>query len=305
MFPRNIKPPPCPFVLPQSASILASGLPESGAAAECVPHRTQSRVGEANCCRLSCVSALRLERTLHIRSTHGNAKPCTATFLAGCGTCFACCTTVPRLERGAFRVLGPKGRQRESRLFVRGMVVALGPRMRALSWMLCALLFTSACGDEGSTQADSAGGRSGSNAGATGGGSGSAGSTGSGGSGATGGGSGTSGSAGTGGGSGSAGTGGGSGTGGAGPGPNASFVAHRGGSGGNNPAPRYVHFDATATTSALATDDPFVDLFYEWDFGDPESGNWATNGLSRNRAFGGVGAHVYEQHRPTRCSRAT
>jgi len=36
-------------------------------------------------------------------------------------------------------------------------------------------------------------------------------------------------------------------------------------------------------------------MLYEWDFGDPQSGNWATNGLSRNKAFGGVAAHVYER----------
>ena len=77
--------------------------------------------------------------------------------------------------------------------------------------------------------------------------------------------------------------------------PAPSFVAHRGTSGGNDPAPLYVHFDATATTSSLSGDDPFMDLFYEWDFGDPQSGNWATNGLPRNKAFGGVAAHVYER----------
>ncbi len=77
--------------------------------------------------------------------------------------------------------------------------------------------------------------------------------------------------------------------------PTASFVAHRGTAGGNNPAPLYVHFDATATTSSLGGDKPFMDLLYEWDFGDPASGNWATNGLPKNRAIGGVAAHVYER----------
>jgi PKD repeat protein len=77
--------------------------------------------------------------------------------------------------------------------------------------------------------------------------------------------------------------------------PTATFIAHRGTAGGNNPAPLYVHFDATATQSSFSDDDPFVDLLYEWDFGDPQSGNWGTNGLPKNRAFGGVSAHVYEK----------
>ena len=77
--------------------------------------------------------------------------------------------------------------------------------------------------------------------------------------------------------------------------PTASFVAHRGTAGGNNPAPLYVHFDATATTSSIAGDNAFRDLLFEWDFGDPQSGNWATNGLPRNRAIGGMAGHVFER----------
>lgn len=76
--------------------------------------------------------------------------------------------------------------------------------------------------------------------------------------------------------------------------PTVSFIAHRGTAGGNNPAPLYVHFDASATTSSVPGDDAFMDLLYEWDFGDPESGTWDTNGLSKNRAIGGTAAHVYE-----------
>jgi hypothetical protein len=77
--------------------------------------------------------------------------------------------------------------------------------------------------------------------------------------------------------------------------PSASFVAHRGTSGGPNAAPVYVHFDATATTSSIDGDKPFFDLLYEWDFGDPASGSWATSGLPKNRAYGGVAGHVFER----------
>jgi hypothetical protein len=77
--------------------------------------------------------------------------------------------------------------------------------------------------------------------------------------------------------------------------PTATFVAHRGTSGGVNAAPVYVHFDATGTTSSIAGDKPFFDLLYEWDFGDPTSGLWATDGTPRNRALGGVAGHVFEK----------
>jgi hypothetical protein len=60
-------------------------------------------------------------------------------------------------------------------------------------------------------------------------------------------------------------------------------------------APLYVHFDATESRSSNANANHFTDMLYEWDFGDPASGNWETSGLSRNEAFGGVGAHVYER----------
>ena len=54
---------------------------------------------------------------------------------------------------------------------------------------------------------------------------------------------------------------------------------------------------ATATT-ATATTRPFHELEYQWNFGDPASGQWsATPGmpnLSRNLATGPVAAHVFE-----------
>jgi hypothetical protein len=58
-------------------------------------------------------------------------------------------------------------------------------------------------------------------------------------------------------------------------------------------APLGVHFDASATTGTDAPE-PFLDLAYCWEFGDPGSGVWGTNGLSRNEAKGPVAAHVFE-----------
>ena len=62
-------------------------------------------------------------------------------------------------------------------------------------------------------------------------------------------------------------------------------------------APLYVFFDATATTAA-ATNRPFHELEYRWDFGDPGSGSWTSTpgmpNLSRNQATGAVAAHVFE-----------
>ncbi|MFH1379201.1 MAG: hypothetical protein ABII23_02870, partial [bacterium] len=58
-------------------------------------------------------------------------------------------------------------------------------------------------------------------------------------------------------------------------------------------APLAVFFDAVATTSD-EVDRPFHDLDFTWDFGDPESGNWSTNGRSKNRAKGALSAHVFE-----------
>jgi len=64
-------------------------------------------------------------------------------------------------------------------------------------------------------------------------------------------------------------------------------------------APLYVFFEATADPAVVAPPEvngrrEYADYRYEWDFGDPESGTWVTSGLSRNRDFGYVSAHVYE-----------
>ena len=58
-------------------------------------------------------------------------------------------------------------------------------------------------------------------------------------------------------------------------------------------APLAVNFDATGTTSS-ATDKPFRELDYSWNFGDSGSGTWAESGKSRNIAKGGVSAHVFD-----------
>jgi hypothetical protein len=62
-------------------------------------------------------------------------------------------------------------------------------------------------------------------------------------------------------------------------------------------APLAVFFDATAT-SAAATNRPFHELEYRWDFGDTASGSWTSTpgmpNLSRNHATGPVAAHVFE-----------
>jgi len=59
-------------------------------------------------------------------------------------------------------------------------------------------------------------------------------------------------------------------------------------------APLLVH------VSADFSGDPdggrgFRNYDYDWDFGDPESGIWGTTGNSRNRAKGGIAAHVFEK----------
>ena len=62
-------------------------------------------------------------------------------------------------------------------------------------------------------------------------------------------------------------------------------------------APLAVFFDATATTAA-ATNRPFHELEYRWNFGDMASGSWTSTpgmpNLSRNQATGPVAAHVFE-----------
>jgi uncharacterized repeat protein (TIGR02543 family) len=59
-------------------------------------------------------------------------------------------------------------------------------------------------------------------------------------------------------------------------------------------APLFVHF----TSGVLETEDDssrFLRNEYQWDFGDPESGTWGTNGKPRNLATGGVTAHVFDR----------
>jgi len=58
-------------------------------------------------------------------------------------------------------------------------------------------------------------------------------------------------------------------------------------------APLYVHFSADFTGDPAAARG-FRDYEYSWNFGDPTSGDWGTNGASRNLAKGGIAAHVYE-----------
>src|SRR3990167_2850974 len=50
-------------------------------------------------------------------------------------------------------------------------------------------------------------------------------------------------------------------------------------------APCAVFFDASETNSTT-TNMPFHELDYDWDFGDPSSGNWALTGKSKNDAKG-------------------
>lgn len=61
-------------------------------------------------------------------------------------------------------------------------------------------------------------------------------------------------------------------------------------------APLCVHFDATGSTDA-DTSNPFRDLLYRWNFGDPGAGNWArgaNTSLPKNLARGPVAGHCYE-----------
>jgi len=60
-------------------------------------------------------------------------------------------------------------------------------------------------------------------------------------------------------------------------------------------APLAVFFDAATSTTAEAVERPFHELAYCWDFGDPESGEFATSGLPRNHAKGPLAAHVFER----------
>lgn len=63
-------------------------------------------------------------------------------------------------------------------------------------------------------------------------------------------------------------------------------------------APCAVHFDAIGNGANQSADAAygreFHTLLFEWDFGDPSSGTWATTGGSRNRALGAIAGHVFE-----------
>ena len=60
-------------------------------------------------------------------------------------------------------------------------------------------------------------------------------------------------------------------------------------------APLYVHFfDEDASASDGVGLEPFHDYYYSWDFDDPGSGTWGSDGKTRNGATGPVSAHVYE-----------
>lgn len=61
------------------------------------------------------------------------------------------------------------------------------------------------------------------------------------------------------------------------------------------PAPLAVFFDATGTTDSNTAIDPFRDLGYRFDFGDPLAGTWETTGNSKGQQVGGpLAAHVFD-----------
>lgn len=64
-------------------------------------------------------------------------------------------------------------------------------------------------------------------------------------------------------------------------------------------APLYVNFDASGTTSTTedTASKAFRNLFFIWNFGDSGAGTWAYGNSvvnSKNTAYGGIGAHVFE-----------
>lgn len=71
-------------------------------------------------------------------------------------------------------------------------------------------------------------------------------------------------------------------------------------SGTEGVAPFGVHFNALNPGSGVIQPPPSggisfsADFQYEWDFGDPLSGNWPSSGRSRNHDIGFVSGHVYE-----------
>jgi hypothetical protein len=62
-------------------------------------------------------------------------------------------------------------------------------------------------------------------------------------------------------------------------------------------APLAVFFDAVGTTSGVyrPADGDYPAVRYAWDFGDSQSGNWTSDGKSKNKALGHLAAHVYDQ----------
>jgi len=60
----------------------------------------------------------------------------------------------------------------------------------------------------------------------------------------------------------------------------------------NGVAPLAVFFDASGATSAVSAV-PFHELDFTWEFDNPASGTWSTDGRSRNAAYGPVAAHVF------------
>lgn len=82
--------------------------------------------------------------------------------------------------------------------------------------------------------------------------------------------------------------------GGGGPAPSGDIVALLAPSRLSGTAPLAVHFAAVGTTSDLV-EDPFRQLLYTFDYGDPTSGTWAVSGKSKNSDVGGpLGAHIFD-----------
>lgn len=64
----------------------------------------------------------------------------------------------------------------------------------------------------------------------------------------------------------------------------------------SGPAPLAVRFSAVGTTTSIAgVTDPYRQLLYTFDYGDPGSGTWPISGGSKNSdASGPLGAHIFE-----------
>lgn len=61
-------------------------------------------------------------------------------------------------------------------------------------------------------------------------------------------------------------------------------------------APFKLFVDASGTTAeGIKEAWAFHDLHYVWNFGDPGSGTWATNGKRRNNGFGPTYGHVFDR----------